>query len=381
MLGSGETSTFSADSLHPDTVALVDKGYLRTTVPNSQVAAIPKPLLSPLVWGGNWQAGVYQRGVMVSHSGVLWVSNVDSNSSVPSVDNTDWSASAGSGDAASHAALLNNPHGVTANQTGSIPTQFRGAAGGVAPLDQNGLIPLSAIPDLLQIATLLEAYQLRHQHDTDKGLDLGGPNEVLASEIKDHLENVSTNPHNVTLLQLGGVASSLMGQAGGVATLNGSGKLSASQLPTLRLTNVFLVDNNTQRDALAASLQVGDAVVVQDTVTTYLWNGSDYSQVTSGVNVVSVNGQTGVLIELTTDDILEGSSRLYFTNERVASSPIVAQLLASSHQRNKDGFLDYGGSNQVSAASLNAHLHSVNNPHAVTAQQAGALPKLSLIHI
>lgn len=375
-IGSQATSTFEATTLHPDTEALIEKGHLRRSAPNADIQLEAPRQLSPLTWGGAWKPGLWRRGTMVSHNGVLWVANQDATTEVPSVLGTAWTPSAGNGDAAAHAVLLNNPHAVSANQVGAIPTRARGTAGGVAPLDQNGLVPLVLLPDLLQVAAILESSQLKHARNTDKGLDLGGAYEVLASEIKQHLQDQSTNPHRVTLLQLGGVASSLLGTPGGVATLNGSGKLNASQFPSLRITDVFLVDTVTQRDDLASSLGVGDAVVVKTPLATYLWNGSAFSSVTAGVNVVSVNGHTGVLIELTSDDLTEGASNLYFTNERVAASPIVATLVAKQHDRNNDSFLDYGGQHQVAASSLYEHLRSFSNPHRVTADQAGALPKI-----
>ncbi len=375
MLGGQDTATFQATSLHPDTQALIDQGYLRPAKPLADRVDAPRRQVSPLAWGGAWSPGLWKRGTMVSHNGVLWIANLDDVSSVPSVQTTDWTPSAGAGDAAAHVARLDNPHAVTADQTGAVQTKSRGVPGGVAPLDQSGKLAAALLPDLLQIAEVLETWQLKHQRNTDKGLDLGGNYEVLASEIRDHLNDRTTNPHGVTLLQLGGVASTLLGTPGGVATLNGQGKLTASQFPSLRLTDVFLVDNNTQRDALASSLGVGDAVVVKSPLATYLWNGSAFSAVTAGVNVVSVNGQTGMLIELTSDDIPEGSSNLYFTNDRVAASPAVAALVASAHTRNKDVFLDYGGTHEVAASSLYDHLRSHTNPHQVTAQQTGALPQ------
>lgn len=374
MLGGNETTTFNADELHPDTEALIDKGYLRHSLPLADRVVPVSKQLSPLAWGGDWKPGLYPRGTMVSHNGVLWVNNVEGSNDVPS-SGTSWTPSAGAGDAAAHISNLNNPHATDANQVGAIPTRARGVPGGVAALDQSGKVPLAAMPDLLAVAALLETYQLRHQRNTDKGLDLGGANEVLASEILSHLTDQTTNPHRVSLLQLGGVAASLLGTAGGVATLDGSGRLSASQFPSLRITDVFLVDNNTQRDALAATLGVGDAVVVKSPLATYLWNGTVFSPVTAGVNVVSVNGLTGTLIELSTSNIPEGS-HFYFTNERVAASPVVTALQAQSHDRNKDQFLDFGGASQVAAATLKAHLASQQNPHQVTASQAGALPVL-----
>jgi len=78
---------------------------------------------------------------------------------------------------------------------------------------------------------------------TDKGL----PGDLLAS---------------LQTSAAGAVQSSEVGQAGGVAGLDGAGKVPAGQLPALAVTEVYAVADIAERDALDA--QEGDFAVVAD---------------------------------------------------------------------------------------------------------------------
>lgn len=87
------------------------------------------------------------------------------------------------------------------------------------------------------------------------------------------------------------IATSLMGVANGVATLDGNGIILTSQLPSyiddiLEFTNLgsFPIPGET-----------GKIYVAKDTNKTYRWGGSTYVYITSGA-VDSVNGYTGVVV-------------------------------------------------------------------------------------
>lgn len=127
------------------------------------------------------------------------------------------------------------------------------------------------------------------------------------------------------------VQSSLLGAAGGVATLNALGKLTASQVPAIAITETFVVADLTARDALTigsadGEVQTGDVAVVTDAspdVTgsaSYIYTGSAWQRLlTPSDAVLSVNGITGVVV-LDTDDIGEGSTNLYYTQARFDSA-------------------------------------------------------------
>jgi len=106
--------------------------------------------------------------------------------------------------------------------------------------------------------------------------------------------------------------------ANGVAILDASGKIASSKLPAIALSQIFVVANNTERDAL--TVQEGDVAKVTDDSLTYIYDGANWIELVTSYAVDSVNGETGV-VTLTTADIAEDSN-LYFTEERAASASV-----------------------------------------------------------
>ena len=99
----------------------------------------------------------------------------------------------------------------------------------------------------------------------------------------------------------GKVASSLLGAAGGVATLDGSGLVPASQLPSF-VDDVIEAANYA---ALPGTGETGKIYVALDTGRTYRWSGSTYTEILASPG--------------TTDNVTEGATNLYYTNARVAA--------------------------------------------------------------
>lgn len=97
------------------------------------------------------------------------------------------------------------------------------------------------------------------------------------------------------------VASSLLGVANGVATLDATGKVPSTQLPSY-------VDDVVEAANLAsfpATGEIGKIYVALDTNKAYRWSGSAYVYITSGA-VDSVAGKTGV-VTLVKGDVGLGS--------------------------------------------------------------------------
>lgn len=123
--------------------------------------------------------------------------------------------------------------------------------------------------------------------------------------------------------------------ANGVATLDSNGKIPTSQLSALAINNTYVV--SSQVDMLALSAHTGDVAVRTDENKTYILSVDDpttlsnWVEVLTSSNVISVNGQTGS-VNLTTGDIAE-SSNLYFTTGRV-DSEIVSYLTGLSGYAN-----------------------------------------------
>ena len=106
-----------------------------------------------------------------------------------------------------------------------------------------------------------------------------------------------------------------VGQADGVASLDSSGLLPESQLPPVAVSTVNTVADNNERDALI--VQTGDIAKVTSTGLTFVYDGSQWIEISSDVPVYSVNGEVGDVV-LTTDDINEdvNATNLYFTEQR-----------------------------------------------------------------
>lgn len=129
------------------------------------------------------------------------------------------------------------------------------------------------------------------------------------------------------------------GLANGYASLDANGLVPTSQLPALAITSTTVVADIPARDALpigpgSGQIQEGDVVVVLDAsadpgVTSgpasYIYDGSQYIRISTVGGVDSVNGQTGTVV-LDTDDISEGVTNLYFTDER-AQDAVGATLI------------------------------------------------------
>lgn len=145
------------------------------------------------------------------------------------------------------------------------------------------------------------------------------------------IRTISMPDANVNLaLVNSAVQSNQLGAAGGVATLNASGKLSAGQVPAIAITETFVVATIAARDALVVGpddgeVQEGDVAIVTDASgdvsvdaggASYIYDGSAWQRLLNPNDAVqSVNGLTGVVV-LDTDDVAEGASNLYYTQAR-----------------------------------------------------------------
>ena len=126
------------------------------------------------------------------------------------------------------------------------------------------------------------------------------------------------------------IPSSDKGANNGVATLDAGGKVPVAQLPSSTMHYLGTWDADTNTPALADGVgDPGDIYIVSVAGTQDLgsgpitfgigdwiiYNGTQWQKSTNSDAVVSVQGLTGV-VELTSNDIPEGASNLYFTNDR-----------------------------------------------------------------
>lgn len=101
------------------------------------------------------------------------------------------------------------------------------------------------------------------------------------------------------------IVTNELGVANGIATLDANGKLSSGQIPSIAITDVFVVANIAARDALTG-IEEGDVAKVSDAGAglpkTYIYDGASWIEIESGSDVDSVNGQVGAVV-LESDDI------------------------------------------------------------------------------
>lgn len=157
--------------------------------------------------------------------------------------------------------------------------RFIGQANGIAPLDENSLVPLDYIPDI--------------------------------PKSKVGLSNVTNDAQ---------VKRSEMGAANGVATLNDSGTVPSTQLPSY-------VDDVLEYDTLSSLPAVGEMgkiYVTKDTNLTYRWTGSQYTEISKSLalgetNSTAYRGDLGkansLTIESLPSSITEGLSYSNTENE------------------------------------------------------------------
>ena len=208
--------------------------------------------------------------------------------------------------------------GVTASTYGAgdtVPVVQIDAKGRIVSVTDTPIsILLSAVSDLSISATDLNslddgADSTLHFHASDRAR-ANHTGSQTASTISDFS---SAADARITLQK---------GSANGLATLDGSSKIPAVQLPSY-------VDDVLEFADFASfpvTGETGKIYIAIDTSKTYRWSGSIYVEI-SPSEVNSVNGQTGVVI-LDTDDITEGSAK-YFTDER-AQDAIGAALSDTS---------------------------------------------------
>ena len=156
----------------------------------------------------------------------------------------------------------------------------------------------------------------RHTQDSDLYLDFGNANQVSASELRAFVDSKAV--------------------ANGLASLDATGKVPTAQLPAIAITDVYVVADITARDAL--TVQTGDVAKVTDAGSgqpeTYIYDGSAWVLLEDSSDVLSVNGQTGVVV-LTTTNVAEGSN-LYYTESRVSANVDVVANTSARHTQNTD---------------------------------------------
>jgi hypothetical protein len=166
-------------------------------------------------------------------------------------------------------------------------------------------------------------------------------NKTYADAIQSNVDSVAQDLADFELdVAATYIPLSQKGANNGVATLDAGGKIPVSQLPNSVMEYQGTWNASTNTPTLADGVgNAGDVYLVSVAGTQNLgsgpiifavgdwvvYNGSIWEKSINSNAVVSVNGQTGV-VSLDTDDVGEGSTNLYFTDQR-ATDAVGAALL------------------------------------------------------
>ena len=154
----------------------------------------------------------------------------------------------------------------------------------------------------------------------DSGVTAGAYDVAnVTVDSKGRVTAISAEPTTTT----GGTAA----DASKLVRLGADGKLDDSIIPALAIGEVRDYASVAAMDAGVATdgVQSGDVAVVTNTTTptedgVYIYTGSAYVLIkVPGTAIQTVNGKTGPTVVLTTDDVSEGSTNLYFTTARVSA--------------------------------------------------------------
>ena len=261
----------------------------------------------------------------------------------------------GSGsDLSAHISDFNNPHKVTKDQVGL------GNVDNTADKDK----PISDA--------------------TQKALDSikTETNTIIETHIAD-----KNNPHEVTKEQIGlgevtndaQVKRSEMGVAGGVATLDATGKVPSSQLPSF-VDDVIEVDSY---DNLPTTGEAGKIYVTKDTNLTYRWSGSRYIEISASLALgeTSSTAYPGDKGKATTDSL--NAHLADFNNpHKVDKAQVGLGNVDNTSDKDKpvsdatqqlinEVKESINSGNTTITDNLTKHIEDYNNPHKVTKDQVG----------
>jgi hypothetical protein len=225
-----------------------------------------------------------------------------------------------------------------------LSTSLKGANSGLAELDSSGKVPLSQIPAsvgavqsvntktgevVLQTDDIAEAAVPTNKWFTDARAKAAAVGDAIADGVTDKAPSQNA-VYDALALKLDQASK---GAAGGVAELDGSGKVPTGQLPALAITETYVVASEVAMLALAA--QKGDVAIRTDLNKSFILAGTDPTVLadwkellTPTDAVLSVNGQTGS-VSLDSDDVAEGATNKYFSDAAAQAAAVVDSTAGS----------------------------------------------------
>lgn len=256
-----------------------------------------------------------------------------------------------------HVGATGTAHGVaTTSVAGFMSATDKTKLDGIATGATN--TPLSSVaPSALGVAaagTSTSAARADHVHAAQTSVT-GNAGSATKLETVRTINGVSFDgTANITISATDStarIASSEKGVPNGVATLDASGMVPSTQLPSY-------VDDVLEYANTAGFPVTGETAkiyVALDSNKVYRWSGSAY------VEIMSSPGSTDV--------VTEGSTNLYFKESRVRNTVLSGiSLLTNATVTAADSVLSAFGKIQK---QITDHLANVSNPHSVTKAQVG----------
>lgn len=212
----------------------------------------------------------------------------------------------------------------------------------------------------------------------------------LTSNLNAHLADYD-NPHQVTKEQVGltnvtddaQVKRTEMGVAGGVATLDESGLIPSSQLPSY-VDSIVEADSF---DTLPETGETGKIYVTKDTNITYRWSGSQYIEISASLALgeTSSTAYPGDKGKETTDKVNDHLSdynnphqvtKEQLGLENVNNTADLDKPISTATQTAIDNLKaelesSISSGNSELSDLISNHVSNVSNPHQVTKEQLG----------
>ena len=363
-------------------------------------------------WRGAWAVETaYVPRDLVHHAGSAWLCSEASTGDEPGTAPAKWGLLALKGedgeDGADGEGDVNGPAGAIAGHFPLLDATGKNLSdSGVGPDDfataaQGEAADTAVQPDGLA-AGLAGKSDTDHEHDaavasgaagfmtgTDKAKLDGIASGATANSSDSELRDRSSHSGTQAISTVSGLQDALdalipateKGMADGVATLDAGGKVPASQLPAIAVTDTFPVAS--QVAMLALDAQMGDVAVRTDISKSFILAGDDPSDLgdwqellTPVSPVQSVNGQTGTVVLTAAHIGFTPSGGISATTVAGAIQELDAEKAPVSHTHGSSGLdndavTDQKLRNSVAVSVIGRSANSTGDPGDIAAASNG----------
>ena len=166
-----------------------------------------------------------------------------------------------------------------------IDKSEKGAASGVATLDENGKVPSSQLPEYDSGVSKITVGETEYDPIDGNVTIPAYPTELPASDVSEWAKASTKPSYTKSEVGLGNVTNDAqvkrteMGAASGVATLDSTGKIPSSQLPSY-VDDVL--EYNTKSD-FPATGETGKIYIDKATNISWRWGGTDYVEISPSI--------------------------------------------------------------------------------------------------